>query len=1104
MRPLIDFFNHGILPFVGRGLELELLERFWRESSEAPGLRAALMLGEAGAGKSRLVEELLPRIGAAGGLIVHTKFYPGTSTSIASLIAAALSTSATARSLLKKDPEETLGSTITALQRLARLRPLLVVIEDIHLLAVDSRAEIVTFLEGIADETIALLCLARPGDLAARGIIERYLVEEHRIDGIDRDDVQVLWRLLFGSALEEGALGALHAATAGTPLALRTALRAALKSGAIDRDGSGLWRVAVPVAEFAAVLERNVTLLAEGMAAHLSAEERRSALQLAALGEIFTRDAAEVILDDAPRVLELLTFKGILAMPTVAGAPLPPGRFSTESPLAFVHTLLHRNLADQLTADVPRLVALMASDAPLYSALPYQLVVDHADGQRATQSIDLDVVRRAVERSLGIAVALDRTTEWPLALTVLAAAEALVGARAVEWSDEEDQELRITLLRHRLELMRRDNAVPEYARLMELLLELTTEPLSEHLLADRLAALRYRFTFVRRIDVVECRRIQAEVDALVARHPALRYNERYVEFLEASAQSSGREDEHDLLLYAERRMNEILDAPDATEEFRTDAFRRIAPGFLWRFSTPAELAGRWRMLERLESLAEANDLSLPSKKAAFLQGTGHVDETLAVLDRFLPRLRDNGMVRQVHSASLLRLYALGWRAERLADLEATAERMIAEAPPLMANWMRERAGVHLVRIGLLHADPAWARSILDRFLGEQRALTELPPETRLLLAAAEGTLAPTLRRLADEGFVEADERLAVAAALGDEAPPRTALIGELERLLELPILTRDSIVRLLNRLDIIVEIGRRKDYEGIVAELLSDIRHACARVLEWLERRGLGPSMRPFLTLTADYLSEEERDAWLERVDAMERAQSAAARSSEPPRLRITMLGSIDICHANEPPVRVRGARLRTLLGLMTADRMLERRLTLREFQRIASGGEDDPERSRKTTSMGVLRLRETIGAESVLTDGETPRLNLQAVSVDLLEAHERLDQVTRAVEERSWVQANRALHAALEITRGQVPFPGLYEEFFEAARGDFEYALRTVIIAVGRGLIVEGDPASAAAILSRGLDAIPEDDEIAELLREALVRVGRRTDAERVRLRTE
>ena len=82
-QTLVHFLNHGLLPFVGRAEQVGRIEQFWRQTAESYGLRSLLLVGEAGVGKSRLVEEVIPRISLAGGAVIHAKLYPDSTTSVA-------------------------------------------------------------------------------------------------------------------------------------------------------------------------------------------------------------------------------------------------------------------------------------------------------------------------------------------------------------------------------------------------------------------------------------------------------------------------------------------------------------------------------------------------------------------------------------------------------------------------------------------------------------------------------------------------------------------------------------------------------------------------------------------------------------------------------------------------------------------------------------------------------------------------------------------------------------------------------------------------------------------------------------------------------------
>jgi hypothetical protein len=100
----------------------------------------------------------------------------------------------------------------------------------------------------------------------------------------------------------------------------------------------------------------------------------------------------------------------------------------------------------------------------------------------------------------------------------------------------------------------------------------------------------------------------------------------------------------------------------------------------------------------------------------------------------------------------------------------------------------------------------------------------------------------------------------------------------------------------------------------------------------------------------------------------------------------------------------------------------------------------------------------------------------------------------------RSLARAQQAALRALDIARGEVPFPTLYEEFFEAMREEIENRLRSTIIDLSRLLLRESDATGAGELLERAFTIMPDDEEVAELYCQALESLGRRAEAERVR----
>jgi hypothetical protein len=1092
MHALIDFFNHGLLPYIGRSAELDRLFEFWRGTTESQELRGALVLGEAGAGKSRLVEEVTPKIVSAGGVVVHVKLFPGGTTSIAPLISHALWFSAAGRQLLKKEPEGTMVSVTMALGRLARLRPTMLVIEDIHLLSGESLGEFASLLEGLSDQTISVLSLARPVELKARGVIERYLVEEIRLDALGEQDLLSLWQGLFGTSPDHEIVQGLLRTTRGNALALRSALRGLLKSDALAHDPlTDSWRVAISGSSLAEALERNVRFLSEGMAAYLSDEEKHLAEELASLGEVFSREAAGTILDDAERAIEVLTFKGIVAI----SAPITPlpGPGSAHSPLAFTHTLLHKHLTEHASPHIERIIRVIGSGLPLYSVLPFQLLA----GKEEVPEILLEEIYRAIDRSLSIAYSLDKSSDWEMARPVLKAAEVLAETCREHQTEEERRQLRIRLLDCRLTLLHREDHTEEFRSLLNELLDLTDDDLAESMLTHRISALRYLFRRERKRDIAICRGAWDEVEDLVERFPSLRSSYSFMLFLQTSALFTNTESDSEMTLRAERHFTSVLDSGQISEELRRFAMQEVAPQFLGTFSTAEQLNERMTLLAEIEAYSGEDDLTVKTRKLAFLEGLGHADEAVRLADDIIPRLRDRGLTRHIVQCSIIRLSALAWFGSSLEEIEAQAERLQGNAPEDIREALRLRLGLRLAKTGVLRNDPVWTRHIIDRFLDDER---KLDARERVILAAGEGHLTSTLAEIQQTPQDDPLDLLTPLLLGNEDAEVAEEAIREI---LHSPILTRDSILEIYLTLDLIEALAADRKHVKLVADAGPGIHQAIVAMLEWLAERSLFGGMTPILKKYGKHLATKELASWQTRTGKIaERHRIREAVEQADHRMRISMLGTIEARYPNGEVHQLRGVRLRTLLGLMVVDQMLDRPFSYREFCRFAASGEEDQERARKMMNMGVLRLREAIGTDAILTSAETPRLNPAYVRVDLLEANRRLREGAQAAREGALVRAVAPLVEALDLTCGQVPFPGLYDDFFEAAREDFEFGLRSAIIDVSQGLLREGDAASAEQVLRRGFDAMPDDEEIAELLRETLIELGKRIEAERVRVR--
>jgi DNA-binding SARP family transcriptional activator len=1085
LRPVVTFLNHGILPFVGRDGDIRRLVGFWQQTTSDPALRAMLVTAEAGMGKSRLAEELLLQVGRTGGAVVHLRFYPDASLSLAPLLAQAVRSTASGQQLLAAGSEG--ASSTSLLRRLASLRPTMLVMEDLHLLSGDPLRELQQLLYSIADLPIALVLLTRPIELSVRGVIEPYLVDELHLHGLDTGQIELLLTELFGGTITEWMPQVLHQITLGNPLALRSALRSAATSGALAPGGTGSWSASLDRVRFTELLTRAVRVLAEGMVAHLDARERETAIRLAALGEVFAADTARAPIGDTDEIMESLLFRGVLVPLMLPTSPIIGDRSGSDI-LVFSHTLLHRMLigGEQLPPD--RIIVILADGLPLYSLMPIESL---ANANLTDVSIGIDRIDRAIWRLVERSTNLYGTSDWQQAETMLHCADRLFHHAGEQWEPERRKEIEAMVLRSRMLLTSGERELPKHRDIIQKLLDLTSTEQSDTMLEHRIYAIACRCAAYPKSQEI-FQEGREEIEQIATAFPHLQISESYVQSLRDLTQLAIVMKNWEYTRWAEERLEELLSSGRLSGEFAAWARKAVLLKLIPIFKGPEQLDRRLGLLAEFEAGPGGMDHQLAFQKMLLLVQLARSTEFIALADEWIPRLYDVGHGRSASQLEIIRIcepVLFGESIEiALNDGLATVE----NSPPVLQQSVRNTLYYNLVRKGLLTGNADFVLT-LEPIIQPQQIRLDRSIQMLMALHADDRNALDSIIDRDHPGIEKLAQHLLDQIQDVDEA-----LLAELQRILERPVLQTSDPIH-LRIIYLLVRLLRQQEATAWETALLPWLRTSLEAAMAWHAERDHIPCIASLLHEHEGWLTKRGRESWNARLRQLrERRRIEHAPSEE--SLSIRVIGALEARLPGGRSVAIRGGRLRLLLGLLVVDQMLATPLGHREFCQIASG-EDDPERARKSMNGAVMRLRDVIGEEAIVTDGETPRLNRSRVEVDLLNALRLCSEARESLRSHLLAGAMSSVRQALDIWNGEVPFPALYENLFEAAREDFESEMRTATLLVARTLLAEDDPTGAEELLRRAVMMLPGDEEMAELLAESLRRSGQRLEVERLKL---
>ena len=711
------------------------------------------------------------------------------------------------------------------------------------------------------------------------------------------------------------------------------------------------------------------------------------------------------------------------------------------------------------------LLQLLAEKPTLYSATPYVLLADTT----TDEPLPFTTLRPFLIAAFNVGIHLLDSTDWRLLAQVIKAADRTAARLPATIPSEEK---RLILIDQGLIRTLETRKLPhgaEHRRELDRLLVFTENPPTFEMARIRLRILRDDYW--NRRGEIDHEEVCKGVDQVLALYPKLAQSLWHALFLLNLARPSLLSTNIDAIRFVVRRWEEArLDDIDHPIDVTRDL--HMIRSFIYR--TDGEFTERHHEFLALDRLIGWQLVDMNFMKLIWYYSALLPERYLAFASRALRRARDTGTIgneRHIHAESVACRVLLGLSLE---ETKSRAQELIGSIGSMSSYLVGLCAEAFVLR-----GEPENAHAMIA--LGSTSMREKLP--MRLLVPLEIDERSESARQSAPGQFEQTvlegtDEEVAVAFST---VLARNGLLYD-------NLLENDTALLLMMRHD-------RLDGES--ARLASSYVDNLLEYLTVIDRR-IPAVLERFLATFGSLLDEEKRTAHATRIAALATSEQPVDTEKDE-KIVLSMIGEITVTHPGDHgPTRVRGGRLKSVLGLLVVDALLDRRLDATEFIRIAVE-EDDPERGRKSMKAAIHRLRENIGKESLVVEEGRPYL-AQNITVDLLEIVTGIEEADKRRNRRDFAGALLRLEEALGALGSSVLFPGLYDRMFEASRDQIEGRLRDIGVGLLEDLLGENDFEGADRLGFALLERMPEDEEIAAHLHRALVNLGRLAEAEKVR----
>lgn len=217
-------------------------------------------------------------------------------------------------------------------------------------------------------------------------------------------------------------------------------------------------------------------------------------------------------------------------------------------------------------------------------------------------------------------------------------------------------------------------------------------------------------------------------------------------------------------------------------------------------------------------------------------------------------------------------------------------------------------------------------------------------------------------------------------------------------------------------------------------------------------------------------------------------------------KLRVSVLGEFSIALPLNQYEKVRGERIKNAIGAIVANQMLSKKLSLDDFNTLVTE-EINPSIAKSLMRKVRFRLREIVNEKYFeQVDSEPINFKNTEVNIDLIDAQLLLKNALKLFKQNNLINSGEQLIKLFEIVKDHVPFPGLYSDFYESLREDWENAIRDATLMIGKKLLEEEYLSIAEELFYKSIILMPDDDELVFYLERILTLQNRQAEAEIIR----